>query len=105
MRRELKKAALQAAYYSGAYRLISRRYSGVGTIFCLHKVVSEKTDALATRLTITADFLDRVLAHLRPKADFGTLDEVRERMARDELARVKRPFIALTFDDGFRDNL
>jgi peptidoglycan/xylan/chitin deacetylase (PgdA/CDA1 family) len=105
MRRQLKKAALQAAYYSDAYRLISRRYSGVGTIFCLHKVVCEKTDALATWLTITANFLDLVLAHFRPKADFVTLDEVRERLARDKPTRVKRPFIALTFDDGFRDNL
>jgi peptidoglycan/xylan/chitin deacetylase (PgdA/CDA1 family) len=105
MRRQLKRAALQATYYSGAYRFISRRYSGIGTIFVIHKVVSKKTDSLATWLTITVDFLDRVLAHLKTRADFVRLDEVRERLAREEPVKVTRPFIALTFDDGFRDNL
>jgi peptidoglycan/xylan/chitin deacetylase (PgdA/CDA1 family) len=105
MRQQLKTAALRATYYSGAHRLISRRYSGVGTIFVIHKVVTEKTDSLATWLTITVDFLDRVLALLKPRADFVRLDDVRERLTREEPAKAGRPFIALTFDDGFRDNL
>jgi peptidoglycan/xylan/chitin deacetylase (PgdA/CDA1 family) len=105
MRRQLKRAALQATYYSGAYRLISRRYSGMGTIFVVHKVVSEKTDSLATWLTITVDFLDRVLAHLKTRADFVRLDDLQERLTREKPLKVKRPFIILTFDDGFRDNL
>lgn len=105
MRPRLKRAALQATYYTGIYRLISRRYSGAGTIFSLHKVVCEKTDSLATHLTVTINFLDRVLAHLRPIADFVTLDEVHERLAYEKTVKVNRPFIALTFDDGFRDNL
>lgn len=71
----------------------------------IHKVVREKRDSLASWLTITVDFLDRVLSHLRPKADFVRLDEVRERLARDGTVKPTRPFIALTFDDGFRDNL
>jgi peptidoglycan/xylan/chitin deacetylase (PgdA/CDA1 family) len=105
MRQQLKRAALRATYYSGAYRLISRRYSGIGTIFAIHKVVSEKRDSLATWLTITVDYLDRVLALLKTRADFVTLDDVRERLTREERVKAKRPFIALTFDDGFRDNL
>jgi len=68
-------------------------------------VVSKKTDSLATWLTITVDFLDRVLAHLKTRADFVTLDDVRERLTREEPIKLKRPFIAVTFDDGFRDNL
>jgi peptidoglycan/xylan/chitin deacetylase (PgdA/CDA1 family) len=105
MRQQLKRAALRATYYSGAHRLIARRYSGIGTIFVIHKVVTEKTDSLATWLTITVDFLDRVLAHLKPRADFVRLDDVRERLTREEPVKAIRPFIALTFDDGFRDNL
>jgi peptidoglycan/xylan/chitin deacetylase (PgdA/CDA1 family) len=105
MRRQLKRAALLATYYSGAYRLISRRFSGIGAIFVIHKVVSEKTDALATWLTITVDFLDRVLGHLKTRADFVSLDDVRERLTREQSVKENRPFIALTFDDGFRDNL
>jgi peptidoglycan/xylan/chitin deacetylase (PgdA/CDA1 family) len=105
MRQQLKRAALQATYYSGAHRLVARRYSGIGTIFVIHKVVTEKTDSLATWLTITVDFLDRVLAHLKQRADFVGLDEVRDRLTREDLVKSKRPFVALTFDDGFRDNL
>src|SRR6516165_140009 len=62
IRQRLKRAALRATYYSGAYRFISPRYSGLGTIFVIHKVVFKKADSLATWLTITVDFLDRVLA-------------------------------------------
>ena len=105
MRQQLKRYALRATYYSGAHRLIARRYSGIGTIFVIHKVVTEKTDSLATWLTITVDFLDRVLAHLKSRADFVRLDEVRERLTREEPVKTTRPFVALTFDDGFRDNL
>src|SRR5260370_37431910 len=105
MRQQLKRAALRATYYSGAHRLIARRYSGIGTIFVIHKVVNEKTDSLATWLTITIDFLDRVLAYLKPRVDFVRLDEVRERLEREEPTKVRRFFVALTFDAGFRDNL
>jgi peptidoglycan/xylan/chitin deacetylase (PgdA/CDA1 family) len=33
------------------------------------------------------------------------LDEVYERLTRDQPVKTQRPFVALTFDDGFRDNL
>jgi peptidoglycan/xylan/chitin deacetylase (PgdA/CDA1 family) len=92
-------------FHTGAYRLIPRRYSGIGAIFVIHKVVSDKTESLATWLTITVDFLDRVLALLKTRADFVRLDDVRELLAREEPVKATRPFIVLTFDDGFRDNL
>jgi peptidoglycan/xylan/chitin deacetylase (PgdA/CDA1 family) len=101
----LKHRILQAVYYSGLYRLISKRYSGIGTIFLIHKVVRAKTDSLATNLTITCSFLDHLLGHLRTIADFLTLDEVHQRLTYDKPQKTKRPFVALTFDDGFRDNL
>jgi len=60
---------------------------------------------LATWLTITVEFLDRILAYLSQIGEFVTLDEARQRLAREKPVKVKRPFIVLTFDDGFRDNL
>lgn len=105
MGRLLKRAALQVTYRSGVYRLIGRRYSGAGTIFLMHKIVRDKTDSLATLLTTTVNFLDRALAHLGSRADFVTMDEVQERLMHEKPRKVRRPFIALTFDDGFRDNL
>jgi peptidoglycan/xylan/chitin deacetylase (PgdA/CDA1 family) len=105
MREQIKKSALRFAYYTGLYHLISGRYAGAGTIFAMHKVVGAKTDSLATQLTTTVGFLDRVIAKLRPRADFITLDEVYQRLECDKSEIEQRPFIALTFDDGFRDNL
>jgi peptidoglycan/xylan/chitin deacetylase (PgdA/CDA1 family) len=105
MRQQIKRTVLQFAYYTGLHRLISAQYSGAGTIFAMHKVVGAKTDTLATQLTVTATFLDRIIAKLRPRVEFATLDEVYLRLQRDETKKEQRPFIALTFDDGFRDNL
>jgi peptidoglycan/xylan/chitin deacetylase (PgdA/CDA1 family) len=105
MRRQLKNGILQIQYYTGLYRLFSCRYAGVGAILLMHKVVRAKTDSLATQLTITVSFLDRIIAELRSSADFVTLDEVYQRLGRDRPEKEQRPFIALTFDDGFRDNL
>jgi peptidoglycan/xylan/chitin deacetylase (PgdA/CDA1 family) len=105
MRRLIKEIALKTVYYSGASRLIARRYGGCGTIFALHKIVHNKTESLAAWLTTRLDFLDDVVAHFRPIADFVTLAEVRERLMGGERDNRQRPFIALTFDDGFRGNL
>ena len=105
MRQLLKRVALQGAYYTGIYSVVSRRYSGMGSIFLMHKIVKTKTDSLATELTISLAFLDRVITRLKAKADFVTLDEVHERLIHHKPNKTTRPFIALTFDDGFRDNL
>jgi peptidoglycan/xylan/chitin deacetylase (PgdA/CDA1 family) len=105
IRRLVKTAVLHSVYYSGLYRLIARRYSGVGTIFVMHRVLRDEEGSLAPRLTTTADFLDRVLVCLAPEVDFVTMDEVWKRLSEDKIEKGKRPFVALTFDDGFRDSL
>lgn len=103
IQRTLKTATLMATYHSGLYSLISRRYSGVGAIWGMHRVVDQKRDSLATNLTITAAFLDRVLAYFKSRVQFVTMDEVRQQLIQSKPA--PRPFIALTFDDGYQDNL
>jgi peptidoglycan/xylan/chitin deacetylase (PgdA/CDA1 family) len=105
MRRYLKDVMLKCQYYSKVYSIISRAYSGMGTIFIMHKVVNDKTDVLATDLTITEEFLNRIILKFKQKVDFVSLDEVHRRLTCDRREKAERPFIALTFDDGFRDNL
>ena len=104
MRRQLKNVALQCQYYSGLYRLSSPRYSGIGTIFLMHKVVDLNSNVLAKQLTITTHFLARIISKLQQRADFVTIYDVHKRLIEGH-HRAPRPFIALTFDDGFRDNL
>jgi peptidoglycan/xylan/chitin deacetylase (PgdA/CDA1 family) len=103
MRHMLKNAAFKATYHTGLHGLISRRYAGIGAIWIMHKVVEQKQDSLASYLTITTDFLDRVLTYFKDKVDFVTMDEVRRRLTQP--GPIRRPFVSLTFDDGFRDNL
>jgi peptidoglycan/xylan/chitin deacetylase (PgdA/CDA1 family) len=105
MRRQLKNLALQLQYYSALYRLIPRSYSGIGTIFIMHKVVNDEGETLASQLTITRDFFSRFISRFKQSVDFVSLDEVYRRLTRATRSKSERPFIALTFDDGFRDNL
>src|SRR5271155_3726080 len=97
MRRYLKNYALQLQYYSALYRLIPRSYSGIGTIFIMHKVVNDKSETLATQLTITRDFLNRFISRFKQSVDFISLDEIYRRLTRATRRKAERPFIALTF--------
>jgi len=106
VRRQLKQLALETVYHLRMHRFISRFYSGVGTIFIMHRIARNKTASLATELTITENFLDRVIRKLKESADFVTLDNIFQLLVNDQLrGKRDRPVIALTFDDGFRDNL
>jgi hypothetical protein len=49
-------------YRSGAYRLVSRRYAGSGTIFMLHSVVDDASSYLNEPTRCTVVVLDRYRA-------------------------------------------
>lgn len=76
---------------------------GRGVILMFHHVRPRRDDPFQPNalLEITPDFLDRVLTLVvRQGYEFVGMDEVPGR-----LAQGGRPFAALTFDDGYRDNL
>ncbi|WP_036257137.1 polysaccharide deacetylase family protein [Methylocapsa aurea] len=78
---------------------------GSGVILMFHRVRPWREQSFAPNrsLEITPDFLDRVLTLLDEDGfDVVALDEVPARL---EGRRTPRPFAALTFDDGYRDNL
>lgn len=97
------RAALEKSlYWSGAHRLLARRYAGNGVIFMMHSIVEHADGHLGEPIRCTVDVFERLLRYLRDQdievlSMEATLDRLDDRRA--------KPFAVLTFDDGYRDNL
>jgi len=76
-----------------------------GVILTLHRVLPDEPADFAPNsiLQVRPDFLEYVIERVRHiGCDIVTLEEALERLA----AKTKpKPFVVLTFDDGYRDNL
>lgn len=98
------KAGLRTFYATGAHRALEPIFGGLGAILMLHHVrpVDRRTFAPNSLLEITPDYLDAVLTRVRARGfDIVPMDEVNERLA----AGSGKRFLAITFDDGYKDTL
>ena len=98
------EAGLELFRASGAHRIAEPYTRGLGAILMFHRVRPAPDDAFAPNagLEITPQFLDRLLAHLRERGyDILPLDAALG--AIEASSAPPRPFVALTFDDGYRD--
>lgn len=98
------RLALSSIAALGADRLLAPRLRGLGCILTFHRITRDRTPLLPENagLNITPEFLDAVLIEIRRLGyDTVPLDEVPARLA----APHERPFVALTFDDGYTDLL
>lgn len=99
------RAGLEALYFSGAHHALRPFAGGIGAIFTLHHVRPALPGAFQPNrmLEIEPRFLEEVILRLRRQdIDIVGLDEVHRRLAGGDHGRF---FVALTFDDGYRDNL
>jgi peptidoglycan/xylan/chitin deacetylase (PgdA/CDA1 family) len=90
----------------GADRWLRYLVQGQGVILMFHHVRPWRPREFAPNrgLEITPEFLDVVLTELRHEGfDIISLDAVLDRTRSN--AATGRPFAALTFDDGYRDNV
>ncbi|MGL4291223.1 MAG: polysaccharide deacetylase family protein [Phreatobacter sp.] len=99
------KAGLETLYFTGAHRALRPVFGGVGAILMLHHVRPQERSDFAPNalLEVTPEFLEGVVERVRARGfDIVSLDEVKRRLAEGD---DERPFVAFTFDDGYRDNL
>ncbi|WP_421950557.1 polysaccharide deacetylase family protein [Pelagibacterium sp.] len=100
----LYKAAFEALALPGVSRVLRRFSAARGLIFTLHRVLPDEPAAFAPNsiLQVRPDFLEAVIVRARDTGfDIVDLDEAVGRIGAEEA----KPFIVLTFDDGYRDNL
>ena len=99
----IKSGVYVTAHVTGLNRALALRYRGCGIIFALHSVTAGDAfypDDLMLRCP--ASKLEWILRCLRQmQLDFVRLDEAVARLE----TPAARPFVALTLDDGYADNL
>lgn len=101
----LLKTSLSALHYSGAARLLAPATRGAGAVLMLHHVAPARPSGFNPNriLSITPQFLDDVVREVvRTGFDCVSMDEAAGRL--DGSIPSPRPFVAFTFDDGYRDN-
>lgn len=104
MRQTIIRTGLEALYFTGAHRIMRPLVGGVGAILMLHHVRPARPDPFQPNqlLEITPEFLKTVIRRVRRSGvDLVTLDEVHRRLSEGDF---RRRFVAVTFDDGYRDN-
>lgn len=96
-------AGLETLFLSGSYRLARPFLSGVGAILTFHHIKPTRPDGFQPNrsLEITPTFFNEILGRLREEdIDIVSMDEVCRRVEEQDF---RRRFVALTFDDGYRD--
>ncbi len=98
------EAGMEIFRASGAHRLAAPFTRGIGAILMFHRVRPGPSDGFAPNagLEITPRFLDQLLTHLRAQEfDILSIDAALDALRAS--SRPARPFVVLTFDDGYRD--
>ncbi len=105
LRYTLIRAAFEILSLSQLPGLIRRFSSSRGVIFTLHRVLPEPVADFSPNaiLQVTPKFLDAAIVRIRALGfEIVSLDEGLRRL-RSETR--EKPFVVLTFDDAYRDNL
>lgn len=104
MNQFIKKRAhkiLSQRYWIPISVLFSHRYSGIGSIAMLHRVVSNN-QILCEDIEITTNYLEKTINFfINNNYEIISLDTVYEILMRKH--KINKKFVAFTFDDGYVD--
>jgi peptidoglycan/xylan/chitin deacetylase (PgdA/CDA1 family) len=104
-RKTVFRVGLETLYFSGMHHVARQLLGSCGAILMFHRVRPETPGTFRPNQTleITPQFLDEVLVSLKAAGvEIVSMDEVHRRLVSGE---QRGRFVALTFDDGYRDNL
>jgi peptidoglycan/xylan/chitin deacetylase (PgdA/CDA1 family) len=107
MKTALIRAILEGLHFSGLSALARHRAGGIGAILMLHHVRDERRQSFNPNsfLSVTPGFLDDLISALKQSGyEFVSMDEAARRI-RAGTAVGSAPFLSVTLDDGYRDNL
>ena len=100
---------LNTIYYSGGASLANQSLRGLGSILMLHRTGPAKRASFApnNHLNVSPAFLEETLAKLSKSIyEFVDLDEAAARIRGYSAENgLSRPFVCVTLDDAYRDNL
>jgi peptidoglycan/xylan/chitin deacetylase (PgdA/CDA1 family) len=105
LKKTIIRTGMESLYFSGAHRMMGRWFGGVGVILTLHHVRPPRAERFQPNqlLEVTPGFLQQVAQQLRQSGmDLVSLDEMHRRLVQSDFSRR---FVAVTFDDGYRDTL
>lgn len=104
LKNKIFRGGCEALYFSGLARMLRPFVGGIGSIFSLHHVRPARPEQFQPNrfLEIAPEFLEAVVQRLRgDNIDLVALDEAARRL---KARAFTRPFVAITLDDGYRDN-
>jgi peptidoglycan/xylan/chitin deacetylase (PgdA/CDA1 family) len=105
LKKTIIRSGFETLYFSAAYHLMRPFVAGIGVILTLHHVRPRRVGRFQPNrvLEVSPDFLDDVVGWMRRSGvDLVSLDEMHRRVTTGDL---RRQFVAITIDDGYRDTL
>jgi peptidoglycan/xylan/chitin deacetylase (PgdA/CDA1 family) len=103
VKRTIIRTGLETLYFSGMHHLMRPLFGGIGCILTLHHVRPPRPEAFQPNrlLEVSPVFFEGLLRRLkRRRLDLVSLDEMHRRFVAGDF---KRRFVAVTFDDGYKD--